>query len=313
MSKILVIDGLARSGTTLISSIIHSQVLSGCYRGVFHEFMACGVGKWPVDHAEYPLINGDIDIDPSLISYLKVLSGIKNSHQSTKPLKLSYRALKVQTLNNIKRRNQTDKIPIEQWEKILNAITPVDLCQLDQLYQEIARILNVNLLAFRWNQGLSYINKWLRNEDHYWVSIIRNPMDRALSAKKTFNWTYDQSIKATLEYSRKLEKTIKKKNHHLIYFEDIILYPEQTIKNLYSFLELPTESINFDLVQQSGKPYKIETSDLISEGKKHTQGTVHNGFDKNMINKFEIEMTSSDIDKFYSQLHDTQFLSRYFQ
>ena len=48
--KIVVIDGLARSGTTLLATIINSQKNSLCYRGIFHEFLACNIGTWKKDY-----------------------------------------------------------------------------------------------------------------------------------------------------------------------------------------------------------------------------------------------------------------------
>ena len=61
-SKIVVVDGLARSGTTLLSSILHSQENTSCYRGICHEFMACNIGKWKKDYALFPKIDKKVDI-----------------------------------------------------------------------------------------------------------------------------------------------------------------------------------------------------------------------------------------------------------
>lgn len=311
MSKILVVDGLARSGTTLISSIIHSQRLSACYRGVFHEFMATDVGKWPMAHAHAALINDSVRFDSSLLTYLRVKFGIRN-FINQKELKLSYAALKNHTIKNLTRRDQFDTLGLAEWQERLDNLNPTSLSDLDELYQRLAAEMNVQLLSFRWNQGLPYINKWLRNPHHHWLSVVRNPMDRALSAKKAFNWTYDESIEATKRFGSILEQTQKAENHHLIYFEDLIQSPTEIIGELYQSLGLSLEDINFNLVQQSGKDYMIETSDLIQDGMSHTSGKEHSGFDPKMINKYKREMSGNEVDMFRAALKDQKLFARYF-
>jgi hypothetical protein len=311
MSKILVVDGLARSGTTLISSIIHSQRLSACYRGVFHEFMATDVGKWPMAHAHAALINDSVRFDSSLLTYLRVKFGIRN-FINQKELKLSYAALQNHTIKNLTRRDQFDTLGLAEWQERLDNLNPTSLSDLDELYQRLAAEMNVQLLSFRWNQGLPYINKWLRNPHHHWLSVVRNPMDRALSAKKAFNWTYDESIEATKRFGSILEQTQKAENHHLIYFEDLIQSPTEIIGELYQSLGLSLEDINFNLVQQSGKDYMIETSDLIQDGMSHTSGKKHSGFDPKMINKYKREMSGNEVDMFRAALKDQKLFARYF-
>nr|WP_320166846.1 sulfotransferase [uncultured Methylophaga sp.] len=311
MSKILVIDGLARSGTTLISSIIHSQKISACYRGVFHEFMATDVGKWPMAHARAALIDDYVRLDPSLLTYLRVKFAIKNFF-NPKELKLSYAALRDHTIKNLTRREQFDTLSLAEWQERLDNLNPTSLSDLDELYQSLADDMNVQLLSFRWNQGLPYINKWLRNPNHHWLSVVRNPMDRALSAKKAFHWTYEESIKATKRFGDNLEQTLKAKNHHLIYFEDLIQSPKEIIDELYKSLGLALEDINFNLLQQSGRDYMIETSDLIHDGMCHTSGKKHIGFDPKMINKYRREMSANEVDIFYAALKDQKLFARYF-
>jgi ethanolamine utilization protein EutQ (cupin superfamily) len=313
MAKVVVIDGLARSGTTLISSILHSQKRSACYRGVFHEFLACNIGKWPLDYASFPHQD---QTEVNVASGYKArvenalgLSKLLNDHQ--RGLKLNYFSLKKHTLNTLKKRAQFDKIALDEWLDLLDSFRPTSLSQLDKMYQHLAKKMDVDVLAFRWNQALPYMKKWLRNQNHYWVSVVRNPMDRALSAKKAFNWTYDESIKASLDFSEKLISHLAVKNHHVIYFEDLLAEPETEVLKLYEFLGVKVDNVNFQLRQQSGKPYVVETSDLVSEGKKHTDGVDYNGFDKSVIDKYKSQMTEDEIRLFLEALSNNAIYNRY--
>jgi|GEM_PF-3723542 len=311
MAKILVIDGLARSGTTLISSIIHSQIHSACYRGIFHEFLACNIGRWPFDYVNYPITEQGVVIDKSLFSWFKAQLNWTSRTSEDKPLKLNYDSFTKHALSTLSRKEQFDKLTYQQWVSFLNENQPSDLHELDLLYQNLAKKMDVELLAFRWNQGIPYMNKWLRKPEHFWLSVVRNPMDRALSAKKAFNWSYDESVKATSEYSKKLTDVLDLPNHHVIYFEDLISNPVKVIAELYEFMGLSLSEINLDLVQQSGQPYLVETSDLVMEGKKHTHGREFSGFDKKMIGKYRSEMMERDLIKFDGIFDEFNVLSRY--
>ena len=67
---------------------------------------------------------------------------------------------------------------------------------LDRLYQKAKKIATP-VLCFRWNQGYPYIEKFLRNDNHHWITIVRHPIDRALSDYRAFNESFENSLKYT--------------------------------------------------------------------------------------------------------------------
>lgn len=298
-ANIVVIDSLERSGTTLLSSIIHSQSISSCYRGVFHEFLSCNIGKWKQDYA-----------NASLIDYGNV-QFVKNSNNGINNMyKMQYDILVQTSMRNLIRKEQYSFFTEEEWRILLNQ-TINSFKDLDNLYQELANLSKKEILAFRWNQGLAYINNFLRNDNHYWISLIRHPLDRALSDFKTFNVSFLDSLQFSRAYGENLEKTKKLKNHKIIYYEDLILKPSETIYEIYSFLGIKINNINFNLIQQSGKAYRVETSDLVACGKKHTEGVKYKGFESSKIGKYKQEVSLDYIEKFNSMMAEYNIYSRY--
>jgi len=265
-----------------------------------------------LDYATHPMIEKSVNFSTESMSWQKkflsriiyFLSGPKKDYT------LNYPLLIQNTLDVLNRRGQYDLLDKEAWESMLSV--PIEsFDSLDNLYQNIASKVDSQILAFRWNQGLAYINNWLRNPNHYWVSVIRNPMDRALSSFKAFNQSYDDSVECTKSHAQKLEKVSKNCRHYIIYYEDLILNPEEEIRKLFEFFGQEDMEVNFSLKGQSGDPYKIETSDLISEGKKHTEGIEYKGFDVGMLNKYKSEMDEATIRKFSLVIDSFSMLERY--
>lgn len=289
MNKIVVIDGLARSGTTLLSSLIHSQESSKCYRGVFHEFLACNIGKWKRDYALHPIITTSKKLN--IIDQINYLTKLKlkikdllpsfGRFQSFCSMDMSLESLKENTLKTLINRNQTDYFTIKDWKEIINFYNFKSLEDLDNFYQILSTKLKVNLLAFRWNQGYPFALKWLRNPNHYWVSVIRHPIQRSLSDNLTFNESHNLGIRYTKNFAKIVN--FKHPRHLKIYFDDLILSPEQEIKKIFKKTNVKLEKVNLKLVQQSGKEYKIESSDLVLNKKKHIDGRKFNGFEKNKL------------------------------
>ena len=318
MARIVVIDSLSRSGTTLITSVIHSQENAACYRGVFHELLACDIGTWAHDYAIHPLIKRQVKYTLSKSKWTKSrLANLFKSrvlnrlNKKNKQYTFEYAALASNSLRTLEKRKQYDKLRKSEWEDFLLSNTPQSFKQLDELYQNLAKAMSCKVLTFRWNQGLAYIHHWLRNPNHYWISVVRNPMDRALSSFKAFNQNYEDSLACTKAYSEKLNEVMHAKNHYLIYYEDLISNPEVEIRKLFQFLGMGDIEINYNLIQQSGAAYKVETSDLIDEGKKHTEGKEYTGFDKSMANKYKTNLHQDVIDKFLAIIEDSPVLQRY--
>ena len=304
--KIVVIDGIARSGTTLLSSMIHSQHDSACYRGILHEFLACDIGCWKKDYALFRYLGSkdNVIFKKRKTVFYKYLMKLNRN------LYLQYDRLVDNTMNTLHKK-QSVELCIQTWEDIFRNSNVTSMNDLDKLYQNIATSCKVNLLGMRWNQGLPYISKFLRNTNHYWLSVIRNPMDRAISDYKTFNEGYNDSLMYTDNYGKILDKTKELENHMFVYFEDIINNPSKELKRIYDFFGLPLDTINLNLKNQSGDDYVVETSNLTDKNMKHTHGEKFMGFDESKINKWKHTLNQNIISEFFKIMNKYDVYKRY--
>lgn len=304
--KIVVIDGLARSGTTLLSTMINSQKNSLCYRGIFHEFLACNIGTWKKDYALHKLINID-----DVISFKRNTNLLhKIIHRIYKnKFFMSYEDFVKASLQTMKKRKHTSNLI--EWKNLLMNEEINSFSAIDDLYQTIALNENVDVLGFRWNQGLPYIHKFLRNENHFWISLLRNPMDRAISDKKTFMESYEDAMKYTDNYGKLLKQTQNIKNHIIIYYEDLLADPCSEMRKIYASMGVTLNEINLDLYHPSGEKYRVETSELKDKGMDHTIGEKFNGFDLTKINKYKDSLNTFYIKKFKNLIKNNSLFLRY--
>lgn len=271
MAKIVVIDGLARSGSTLLTSLIHSQEGAHAYRGVFHEPLSAGLGAWKKDYALHPLI------DPLDIGFV---GGNRTRAESRRLPGLRFmvdpHSLREQTLAVVKSRHQYDPMNESTWRS-LTLRKPTTFSELDHLYQDVAASSQSEVLAFRWNQGISWISAFLRNRNHYWISIVRHPLNRAISDKIAFKESLTSGLRFGDNYGFILSNHPHPR-HQIVYFEDLIAKPKEVCQEIFSFLGLPRQEINLQLRNQNGEPFRVESSDL-GGGANRRQGRPFTGFE----------------------------------
>jgi hypothetical protein len=323
--KIVVIDGLARSGTTLLSSIIHSQKRMACYRGVFHEALATKLGEWPHGLVRHPVIPESYKLslcegtDNRYYSCFQKFTSIRKIYyfisrvktQLKKSVRLDYDLLKENTLKSICADGQFDRLTMREWKNVLERKL-ANINGLDALYQQLAGKFDIDVLAFRWNQGMPYVHKWLRNPNHYWVAVIRNPLDRALSAHKSHRWNIEDSIENTEKYITGLENTHWCKNLYIVYYEDLVKKPYEVFQELCEFLGIKIDVSLDTLYGQDGSSYRSESSRLVERGKSHKEGEAYSGIYTKSINRYLTEFDDVTIARFKDRLQEHQLLARYF-
>ena len=323
MSKVLVIDSLARSGTTLLTALINSQARSAAVRGMFHEGLACGLGSWPYGMAGLPLMapaqkvrvedrdggyreSDEVPARPqasSLMSKLRLTLRL--------PLRLDAAYLRAGTLQRVRARQQIALFDEQTWQALLDR--PLhSLDDLDAIYQHICRENGLAVLGLRWNQGSFYAPKWLSRPEHYWCTIVRHPLDRAASAKLTHNWPFEQSLAASLAYAKKITALQKYKTFRCVYYEDLVENPAAVIGALYDWLGCPLERVELEKVYgQHGKPYRSETAELVREGTDHRTGKTFGGIYTSAIGRQNDVVPPEVAAAFASELSTCPVYSRY--
>lgn len=311
MSKIVVIDSLARSGTTLLSSIMHSQIDISAYRGVFHEPLACNYGQWACGLVCQPIF--PIETAHSICKQNSFVEACKSWFSFEEHLKISWEDMKKNSQRTLNNRNQLCDKNRKAWEDVFKT-HPRTLGELDSKYQELAGRLNSQILCFRWNQGSSYYLKWLRNPNHYWVTICRRPESRACSAKKSHNWSWENSLKCSKWFAQNTRMAIAHEKVHLLYYEDLVLDPKAVLKKLFNFLDYKTDHIEIEnLIHQDGTQYKSETVDNMKDGKSHKDGKVTKGIYSHVVDRYKTEMPEHIKTEFVRELSNEDIYKRYFQ
>ena len=146
---------------------------------------------------------------------------------------------------------------------------------------------NAEYLFLRYNQEIDYFNTWIEKSDqHYWITIIRNPYDRAVSNKITHQWNDSKICEMTRKYGDMIEKIHNNEKFVLLYYEDLIHDSEKEIKKIFDTLNIKYNKIILDeLIGSDSKPYRSQGSNLVLQGKSHRKGEKFNGIYATSINK----------------------------
>ena len=290
--KYLIIDSIARSGTTLFSSMVRTQAKCVTFDGNFME-------PWNI-HGEpsEPLKNGYKPIEFNAIS---------------KPKFRSYpgEIMKVFSSPNLGERIMMGK-DFSEWQNILYK----KVVDYDSLYDRIAKEFKAELIGFRWNQNLFYAPQWLnRSSDHYWVVVVRNPLDRTASNIKTHGWKFDDCLKLSVELDRKFW-TLKK--HYpdrllLVYYEDLIDNPQEQMRDFFAKMNFEVSDIDTtNLIGANNKHYRNQGWRVKIKKGDHRKGMKFENFYKTSVNQYKDLLTPRQIAELKMKLSGLKMFSRYF-
>ena len=265
--QFVVIDGLARSGTTLFHSVMNSQNSITSYRGILVEPLAIRNLNNLFRRQSWVERNLNSDfINPSEISFTPAWNNYFDSNR-----------FKKLTLKNIIRLNQYQIFSLIEWKEILQ--TDINSFEdIDQIYNEILFATKKNTLSLRWNNCINYYHAWTKRKNHKWISIIRNPEHRAISYQKSHGVSFERSLKFSIKFAEKLSQIYDNDNHRIIYYENFIKYPKKTIQNLNDFLENSDEVQLNKIINSDGQLYRNETSDIVDKGGNRFEGEEFKGF-----------------------------------
>ncbi|WP_417430136.1 hypothetical protein [Kiloniella sp.] len=307
MNKVLVVDGLARSGTTLINSIINSQTNTIALRGCFHELLSMGY-PWPEGGV---LANIHSATDP--ISFNDNINRCTNSDEKKYYTKttISWKQMKEFTLDKIEDLRQYGSLNHQTWLSLLDRDVS-SLSDLDKLYSDICETANVQTLSLRWNQAISYAPIWLNRKNHYWLAVVRNPFHRALSAQKAFSMDMQTSVAMTTAYAKKLETLKNNPNFKIIYYEDILENPHANISNICNWLgNTSAPVIDKEFVNTDGEPHRRESSKLVGTSIDRKTGILCPNISPASKYDPKNEIESYDFDKIKKCIENYPVYSRY--
>ena len=299
MAKHIVLDSLARSGTTLISALLRSQERSVSFCPGFNEAISYkNAGSWPhgiCRRKGFITDKDDFDFDD----------------------------FKKNSLEHIKKFKQFYHLEEKDWESIImESKTPLNL------YRKIEDVFSKegkNLFFYRWNQCFSFTEKWFSRGDEFkWLTVIRNPLDRACSSFQKHDWKFHDSLLSTIAFAENLNNCLLTKDAPIqfIYYEDLIKKPEKIIRSIYSAIGENLEKINLDkIIGSNGKPFSPQSSttkfDEMGNLRQKKDGYVpfqkFEGLSDKQIGRYKKECTELTYKAYKQKLMRFPFYTRYFK
>lgn len=233
MNKIVVINGLARGGTNLAANLLAAQNGWHVSDAAIAE-ITCIDRFLPKDFVNhYPNALGQFDVKTIIDSRFEEFKTHCVNHvaQTVCP---TYHTIKTQYHTEIE---NYYGVPISAWGKYMRAIAGIQsFDELDNLYLGLAETIGCTVLAHRTTALTSYAPVFLsKSNNHYWIEIIRDPYDRAVSSRRGHAQCLTQSFlqnKWQLDHIKKIEheKFIQLK------YEDICIDPGKCVEQIYSDL-----------------------------------------------------------------------------
>ena len=285
------LDSLARSGTTLLSALLRSQKNTIAFCPGFNEPLCCeNIGEWPHGFCKREFVENP---------------------------KFDFKKFQEESISHIKDFAQYYGIEASDWEKLI-----LDSDSAQEIRSKIEnKFSECKFICYRWNQCLWYFYEWVsRGEDFLWLTMIRNPLDRACSSWKKHRWSIKQSLENTMHFAHKVEQISNHKNFHLIYYEDLVSNPEKILKEIYSFFGQNIQYVNLSNIKGSnGEDFIPQSSDLKNVYQKKdgylTEGDAFSGLYNSKINRYKDEEYIDEItyQAFKRFLSEFSVYKRYFK
>jgi hypothetical protein len=301
MPKHVVLDSIARSGTTMMSALLRSQEKTVAFCPGFNEPLACNnIAEWPHGICRQDFMDtADIDFDK----------------------------FQTESLSQIVEYAQYYGLSKDEWRSII-----FDANSTSEIRQNMEKALpEVDVFCYRWNQGLSYFHKWLEHgEDFLWLSMIRHPIDRAVSSFEKHNWELQDSLRNTLAFIDKMKEVKHNSKFKLIYYESLVSRPEHVMSEVYDFFGVNLESINLSEIKGSNGedfiPQSSKMKDVYTKKDGYlTEGDAYSGLYSNHIGRWKSTfyvdntdgvkkpvITEESYETFKYYLGETEEYSRYF-
>ena len=260
--KSFVVNGLPRSGTTLLERTFDSQRDITCFAALFDilTFIAQTKGfggKESVMFEEFTSKKFSLS-ERSIAEWrgfmAASLAGSIFSPEITSENNIGGNAL-----------DQIHGIAFDDYMKIVRIIADADdPADISSILGGIAAHLNKAAVGVRWTAYHRYAPVFLRSDNAYWIEIIRDPYQRRMSDKLALGTYLGDFIRQTQD-SLNFVSDFKHPRFTFIHFEDLVDDTKRTLNGLSDFLGIEIEET--ELINPLGEPFKPNTSLNILDGK----------------------------------------------
>lgn len=305
----IVIDSLSRSGTTLLTSILGSTQDAIALRGGFNELLSAfdTRSRWPANCVKTPILEERVTVKHARSRLSKILG----QFFSSKSLALDYSFILAFGLHNFQARNQFAKISEAEIERLVDQYSSKEasLRSLDSLYRDIRHVSDCKCFLQRWNNCIAYAPNWIDRENHFWLHIIRDPVEAALSRKKAFGTSLAESLEFEIRYSEKRMRLLESSAFKILYFDDLVNQADVEIAAISKWCGFEFDNLTDRILGTDGLVYRSESTQI--EGSDRLAGRVEPFINKQYLKK----RSDSDPrlrDSFAKQLANDPILQRYF-
>ena len=263
MAKHVVVDSIARSGTTLLSALLRSQDKTMAFCPGFNEPLSCSnIADWPHGVCRQEFMQAaEIDL----------------------------KKFKEESLSQIIDYAQYYGLSKDEWRSIIfDADSPESVREnIEKAFPE------VDVFCYRWNQSLFYFYQWQnKGENHLWLSMIRNPLDRAISSFEKHRWEYEDSLINTIAFLDKAEIAKQSSQFKTFYYEDLVENGKEQIKKMYDFFGVELNGINLtDIKGSNGEDFIPQSSKIKNVNEKKdgylTDAEKFSGLYKSGIDRYK--------------------------
>lgn len=237
----MVINGLARGGTNLAANLFAGQKKWHASDAAIAE-ISCVDAFLPKDFINrYSQAIGNVPVSALINSNIEKFKSrcIERMVQTVCP---SYHTIKTKYHSRIESYYGID---MALWGRYLSDVAAIKTFNdLDPLYQAFGKAIACDVLAHRTTALTSYAAAFIaRSDKHYWIEVIRDPYDRAVSSRKGHAQSCTQSF---LQSKWQLDqlKTISTDRLIKLNYEDLCRDAEQSVIKVCAQLGVPLEGYN---------------------------------------------------------------------
>lgn len=238
MTRIVIINGLARGGTNLAANLFAAQDRWHVSDAAIAE-ITCIDKFLPKDFINhYPLALDHLRISALIDSKIEKFKAecIDRIVDTVCP---SYNTIKTKYHVGVK---SYYGISIESWGEYLRQLADIkSFSELNDLYVEFARKMNCDVLGHRTTALTSYADAFLtRSANHWWIEVTRDPFDRVVSSRKG----HTQCLTQSFLQSRWQIHHISRNNHKnfiVITYEDLCTNPSETLEKVFAALGIESK------------------------------------------------------------------------
>lgn len=260
MAKALIINGLHRSGTTMLARLIDSQPGMTCFGNIFEMLKIIGPLRGIPDKNQI--------IRESFISGNNKITEKSYENLRSKLLSTFLDELAGISVHQHFFDDGSGKIygfSMEQMFGITNVIAnhqPIN--DIASLLAAVGDKLGVPVIGTKWTTGHNYAPEFLSSPDGYWLEIIRHPYATRASEEMRNTNTFWSNFKDH-EDAFRFASTFRHQRFHVVRYEDLCTDTDNCLKEISDWLG--EEVRNTELLNPLGGKFYPATSYHVLNGK----------------------------------------------